>query len=54
MAERVGVRGSFGAEGLDRMGYGDAASRTAINTEKTAKNTERMIGLLAQLGMTFG
>ena len=49
----IGVRGTFNAMEAAGMGAGGVADRIASATEKTAKNTEKIAQLAANLGVTY-
>jgi len=49
----IGVRGTFNAMEAAGMGAGGVTDRIASATEKTAKNTEKIAQLAANLGVTY-
>ncbi|MBE3097138.1 MAG: hypothetical protein IMZ44_08400, partial [Planctomycetes bacterium] len=49
----IGVRGTFNAMEAAGMGAGGVTDRIASATEKTAKNTEKIAQLAADLGVTY-
>jgi len=48
------ARGTFGALGAAYLGTGGVSDRIAAASEQTAKNTDRLIALTRELGVTFG
>jgi hypothetical protein len=49
----IGVRGTFNAMEAAGMGAGGVTDRIASATERTAKNTEKIVQLAANLGVTY-
>jgi hypothetical protein len=53
LSERLSVTGTFSSVGLERLGAGSPAERTARATEQTAKNTKRLVDAAITGGLTF-
>jgi len=51
--QTIGVRGTFNAMEAAGLGAGNVSDRIANATEKTAKNTEKIAQLAADLGVTY-
>lgn len=52
-AAKVGVKGTFNAAAIAGLGAGNAADRTAKASEKTAKNTQKLLDEVRDNGAAF-